>query len=67
VGGLGTRVPSSVSDFKDSWVFIGSLNLLCSQTTLDISVSTPVVAPANSNINQLLRGDLRRKRIGIYV
>jgi hypothetical protein len=52
VGALCTRVPSSVSDFKDSWVFIGSLNLLCSQTALDISMGAPIVAPANSN-NQL--------------
>lgn len=47
VGGLGARVPSSVCDFKDGWIFIGSLNLLRSLTALDISVSTPIIPSAN--------------------
>lgn len=36
-------VAATVSYLEDGGVFIGSLNLFCCQTTLDVSMSTPVV------------------------
>ena len=45
LGDLGASVSSTVGDFKDGWVIVWSLNLLCSQTALGISMSAFVIAP----------------------